>query len=654
MNSGNFDLQKLREKFAKKKFSWRKIWKEIWPIDWSFVKKPKLVAASVSQASYFVKVVFVISLIGLLVSFGYFFYGIYRVSTVPVAAEGGDIREAVVGGEMTFFNPVLDRTNEAETKVVDLVYHPLYEIVYPDFMSGDEPQFPEIKPILLAEEPQWVDEDAANPSSRYKNLKFTLKEDIKWSDGSPITVEDIEYTFNRLRENKANTKFNEAFKKLSFKKISTNEFKLISSVSNPQLKYQADFRPISKDYYESQTIDRLWISQKSRKPTVTSGYFTFKEGEAKDPDSKIGEPIKNPVSEGQSDNYRMVILDKNPHQNTGEKIYVDRYIIKRYDDTTSKAGLQHNLEEDSKDGKVDLYTRFLGTNMNFSPSELKEEVGLDQKVVNTNTFYNVYFNMRPSFDDYTGYTVNPSLRKYISCHLLKYDPKGFDEYLDPISEEKKIVPIQLNAEASANCGDLDTILDDNYQINEIDNTKQVVFSSGGGGLDNFVMVGYQESLPLLQDLQSYFAYQIGVPVDLVTDPDAVDAAIKNHTYNAAVLPVTLLSQDPYSLFGEKGKDLSQHAYNSYLKETDYNVEENLDAYSLSNLSDDAARDALIKFFSEQYVTVNLFRVKSEYNYSPKLESIRKNLPNFAPSLSVVYEQIPNWYVETKRKARWNV
>ncbi len=657
----NFDIENLAMKHAKDRFERRKIIKELWPIDWENFKTPKTVFNSLVKATYAVKAIFLISMVFMISSFSFLVYGVYTITTVPVGAEGGIIREAVVGGEMKVFNPVLDRTNnEAEKKVIDLIYFPLYEVEYPNFLNSSKAQ-PTIKPILLSKSPEWTDLNDPNPVNRYKELKFTLREDIKWSNGSPITVDDIRYSFERYKEDSANVEFRNLFRTLVYKKVSTNEFTLTANTGSPQLMYLANFRPISKTYYSSQDTSSMQLSAKSRRPIVTSGFFTFSTedgGKVDNPDTEKKDLVDNPISDDNGDSYRIVVLSRNPEKNYSEDIKIDKYIIKRYDDTLYNPDYKdrEDLETDARDGKVDLYTRFLGSNLNLSPEDLKDKTKLNQFISPTNTFYNAYYNISPGS---TGYLVNQSLRNYITCHLLNFNPTDLSPYLDSIPQDKKVVPIQLNHSYSPNCTNPDSLLDSNYTVmyDERNNMKDVSLagqsfrelSAAGKGITIFA---YPESKQIASKLGMYFRDTIGVPVNITYDI----IALNEQTYHIAVLPVTLLNRDLYPMFSSKGQDISKIYNNTRVTNDrigkDYKVEQNLLEYSMSDMTDEESYNNLVEFFSEQYVSVNLFRAKNEYNYSNNVYELGNSILKFTTFINDVYYTMPNWYVETKRQWRW--
>src|SRR5947209_2126499 len=84
------------------------------------------------------------------------------------------------------FNPFV-AANEGPGITFALVYEPL-EFV--NILQSNNPPVP-----MLATSSQW--------SNQFKMLTFTIRNGIKWSDGQPFTAQDVVYTFNAMKSDKA-------------------------------------------------------------------------------------------------------------------------------------------------------------------------------------------------------------------------------------------------------------------------------------------------------------------------------------------------------------------------------------------------------------------------------------------------------------------
>lgn len=636
-------LESFKQYVAFLKKESQEIKKNAWPIKWSKFKNLELVAASVSNLNKTLQVLLTFSVFSLIVSLLFTFYGAYMVTTVETAEQGGYLVEAISEestNSMKVFNPVLDSQSEGEKRVNALLYHPLYHVDYPDFLSTYES--PKIVPVLLKEEPTWLDLDNQNTGG-FKKLNFKLREDIFWSNKEPISTKDVKYSFDRLKEDGGNQDFNNLFSNVTFEVISPHEFNLISEVSNSQLKYSANFSPISFDYYQDLKNLDLAKDPRSVNPTVTSGYFVL-EDEVTDPENTKNKNLRNPAKNGEEGTFNKVILNKNSVNNYGQEVTIDNYIIKSFDSINESDRDETSIEKAAKQGEIDFFTRFLGTNMNFTPDSVKESLTLEQKIIPTNTYYNLYLNIQAGKN-----FINRDLRKYVMCRLMNFQPGPdfveYSNYVEPIPPSKKIVPIHLGDDFIPDCQDAEKNLETDYtwKVDEKNNFRQILL---GGKPLSLVMIGLTESDPLLSQLQAYFR-DIGLPITVIKENNEVLERLETRDYHAAFLPVTLASRDPYNLYGNNASNLSNITLNNRVSQ--YNFEDNLKTYSFSQLQNVEAREQLSEFFKNEFVSINLFRAKREINYSLRIKNFEQTLPEVTTFVHEIYRNLPKWYILTKRE-----
>ncbi len=649
-----WNTNEIKIKLNKIEYKIIKFVKDCWPINWSKFKEPKIVFKVLLSTSYAFKAFLVTILFAFLVSVGFLGYSSYLVLTTEVAAKGGAIREGFVGSEINVFNPVLELNNSVETRISSLLFHPLYEVIYPDFLnSNDEPK---INPILLAKPPEWLDYNNENPENRFRLLKFTLKEDIRWSDGSKITLDDIEYTIERLKEDRGNILFRDTLKRLEFERLSDREFLFRSPTPDPQLIYNLNFRPISQNYFSFLTTPQLLVDNRSRKPTVTSGFFRFSVGQVQNPNTTRTEMVDNPIRDENGRN-AIVVLERNPIQNYGKEVLLDKYILTRYDNLLAIPNQNNSsLEKASLLKNVDFYTRSLTSNVasDLTPENVQKSIKLNQQVVPTNIYYTAFFNTELGIrQNYTGFLVNKSLRNYITCYLLEYEPhSNLRPFVDIIAPDKRIVPPHFNTSyLPNNCNNRVENLDEFYSISIDERTgiKRVLLS---GNEIRLILLGVSESNQLLTDLQLYFRDEIGIPVELITDPAEVSRRLESRQYNIAFLPIKITNRDPITLFGQGFKNYSGLNLNNRIEKFDVN--NNLLRYSKSNLKDTESKNTLIDFFKQEMVAVSLYRAKQEYNYSDKAVTMSQNIPEISTFVEDIYLNANHWFVETRREWWWSV
>jgi hypothetical protein len=496
----------------------------------------------------------------------------------------------------------------------------------------------------LEEPPKWQNQqiDAGQTNNLFKVLNFKLRSDIKWTNGERITVNDVKYSFDRIKEVGGNSDFSVVFSNVTFEPISQTEFNLVSEVSNPGLIYSANFSPISSVYYQGMPNSELVKDPRSLNPVVTSGYFVLPD-QVDNPETSREDLQRNPFKDNETQIYTKVVLAKNKVNNSGKSFYLDNYILKAYDALNDVGGENTSVEKDALNGGVDLFTRFLGVNMDFTPSETKEALKMEQEIRPTNTYYNLYLNIEPG-----NSFINRDLRRYVICKMLEFEPNRFDsyeEYLEEIPSEKKIIPLHFQTSSNPSCEGSKEGLDGTYtwRIDEANNIEQVLLS---GRKLNLTMLALNNSDALVRDVQSYFK-DIGLPISVIKNEAQVFDRLSTGNYNAVLLPITMASRDPYSLYGVGGRNISRVTSNARVNE--YNFEENLKKYSLSQGDDKASKEQLVRFFNEQFVSVNLYRTKQEFNHSVRVQGIEQNLPSVVTFVEEVYRLMPDWYVETRRE-----
>lgn len=635
--------QNLANKASNWKFKIRKLWSIVWPINWANFQKVNLVVSSIQNTGSKIKGVLIICLVGFLVSVIFLLQGFYLVLTVETANTGGEINEAIFSQSFSNLNPVLPLKNDTERQIVDLIYHPLYKVQYPDFLNSQQP--PKIQPILLKQEPQVIE------SNGEKSIDLELLPNLKWSDGSNLTSEDVQYTFNLLKEKDANPDFRDVFADY---KITTNSATSlnISAINknkgfSSQLKYLANFYPISKKYFESLPIDAIAKSPKSLQNSVTSGLFIIPpliKLEGKDSNNPVADPMNG---------YNTIVLEKNP-QNSVQKSFLQRYIIKIYEDLIDVPGAQNNsIQRASTNKKVDIFSRFLSTTSNISPSYITEKFGLNQKVLPTNTYYITYANTQSG-----QWLINQNLRKYVMCSMQNFKLEQSNWAIESIASQKQFVPIQLGTDVNIDCS---TSKDETLSQKNKNGTDTYVQKDGKILLDektinlNILLLQENDEIgkTIAQRLQD-----IGVDSNFTfaKDMEELDSKIADKAYNLVLLPTTIISQDLYPMYGAKSRNISNINKNNRFGVESENfgegIELNLKQYSDSGLEDKIVKQKLNEFFRNEYISVNLFRVKKEINYSDKLYVSDQSFDNSITFAVDLYNKLPTWYTETRRKFRW--
>lgn len=113
----------------------------------------------------------------------------------------------------------------------------------------------------------------ADPES--KNWTVTLRPNLKWSDGTPITANDVIFTTNLIQSKLLNTAFSSNLNNVKVEQISDREVRFTIPASFANFPSALDFPILPAHILKNVAPERLLEHQFNSKP-VTSGPFTFK------------------------------------------------------------------------------------------------------------------------------------------------------------------------------------------------------------------------------------------------------------------------------------------------------------------------------------------------------------------------------------------
>lgn len=647
------DFKNLNDEFSE-------FFQNSWPINWSNFSKPKLLVKSVLIAPYHIKILLSAFALVLLISLGFLISGSYFLLTREVASSGGEFREVVLNDRIERFNPVLEATSETEKKITSLLFHPLYQVEFPNFLENNQNQ-PVIKPVLLAEAPVWANSDQS-PANQYRVLRMKLKPDLKWSNGDKITVSDLIYSFERIKEERGNRDFQEVFRNYELVAAvgSELEFEIRPNKPgigpNPQLIYLANFSPVSEKFFKSVRNADLYTSIKSLQPTVSSGYFVFPE-KVQDPDNSSRQLVDNPIRKNVQ-GYSTVVLQKNPIHQRKDSVFLDTYILKIVDRIEESGGSTVNsLEREAKNKKVDLFTRFLGPAMSITSQELKNLTSLEQVLIPTNTYFSLYLNIQASGGGLEGYLINKSLRKYILCNLfeLNLDPQTL-AHIKQIPPEKRLLPLHFAQEYTPNCSDATAEL--LSQTNSRGSGIYKIDTDERSGIKRLKVFDREPSLNLLA-LEEFAPYaeiiqnklqEMGLVVNVTwANTGTLETSLAQKNYHMTLLPITMVNRNLYPIYGLTGKNLSNISRNERVNGRA--VEQQLQQYTESNLEDESSKTQLLEFFKNEFVSLNLFQVLQEINYSSRVTNLSFYIPPHLTFTTDQYHNVNRLYTNTKRRLK---
>ncbi len=122
-----------------------------------------------------------------------------------VAGDGGEFSEGLIG-QPQYLNPLLSDLNSVDKDITGLIYSGLLKI---DSENGFEPD--------LAEKYE-ISEDG-------KTYTVWLKDNIKWQDGKPLTMNDVVFTFDLLKNPDAKSPLRSAWQGIQFERVDEKTIK---------------------------------------------------------------------------------------------------------------------------------------------------------------------------------------------------------------------------------------------------------------------------------------------------------------------------------------------------------------------------------------------------------------------------------------------
>lgn len=107
-------------------------------------------------------------------------YFLDNSETIP--AEGGTYTEGVLGSDINFINPLFAQPNTLEADITNLVYSGLTKY---DATTGKI--VPDLATFTL--------------DKSKKKYFFTIRDNAKWHDGNPVTIDDVLFTYKDILQN---------------------------------------------------------------------------------------------------------------------------------------------------------------------------------------------------------------------------------------------------------------------------------------------------------------------------------------------------------------------------------------------------------------------------------------------------------------------
>ncbi len=197
----------------------------------------KLLSKIKSSLYYFSKkewYVFLALLVSLIISTLGLLQGINKSFMIEVPRSGGSFTEGIIGTPR-FINPIL-ATSDADKDLTSLVYSGLLR-------KGENGKFIED----LAEK--------FETSKDGLTYTFTLKEDIYFQDGTPVTVEDVIFTINTVKDEATKSPYQLNWDGINIDKVDEKTVKFTLKKPYASFLENATFGIVPKHIWEEGTIE---------------------------------------------------------------------------------------------------------------------------------------------------------------------------------------------------------------------------------------------------------------------------------------------------------------------------------------------------------------------------------------------------------------
>ncbi len=176
--------------------------------------------------------------------------------SLPTTKKAG-VLNAQLTGNPKGLNPLL---------VDDVPSAQLVEYLFATFLQKDR-ETNEFFPLLA---------ESLDVSKDFKTMTFKIRKDATWEDGSPITADDVEFTFNTLMDKKTDAaSLRSYFEGIKFEKIDQYTVKFTTEIPtiNTLETLNSDFKVISKKQNEN---EKDINTSKYKMAPLTSGPYKVK------------------------------------------------------------------------------------------------------------------------------------------------------------------------------------------------------------------------------------------------------------------------------------------------------------------------------------------------------------------------------------------
>lgn len=223
----------------------------------------------------------------------------YARIVVQVPKSGGEVVEALIG-DPQYVNPLLASTNDVDRDLVRLMYSGLVK----------RNDLGEIVPDIA---------ESIEKSADEKVFTVKMREGLTWSDGNPLTIDDVLFTFDLIQDPLYKSPLRTQFRNTKVERVDDRTLKFTQSQSPAAFLSNLTVGILPEHIWGDVPPPNFPLIEYNVKP-VSYGPFTF-------------DALKRDTSTGAVKEYRLV----RNGQYQGSRPYLERLTFKMYPDPLSAA-----------------------------------------------------------------------------------------------------------------------------------------------------------------------------------------------------------------------------------------------------------------------------------------------------------------------------
>lgn len=196
-----------------------------------------------------------VSLLIAVIGLGFLAFHFYNNNLEIQPENGGKYIEGSLGSPK-YVNPLYASLNEVDQDLSSLIYSSLFKRDIHGYLT-----------------PDLVESYQVSPDQ--KNYIFTIRQDAKWHNGQPVTVDDVIFTINSFKNSQYKSPLRYTFNGVEVSKLDDNTIQLVLKEAYAPFMEFLTFGIMPKDLWQDISPNSLPLAELNLKP-IGSGPYQFK------------------------------------------------------------------------------------------------------------------------------------------------------------------------------------------------------------------------------------------------------------------------------------------------------------------------------------------------------------------------------------------